>query len=113
MSKKRGQTWDPRSVSPPKTPPKIEILLQIYQGITKEFQRDVTFQLYQDLLGYEVVEWRKSNVGGEEPTMTPTSGFGPSGSTKDSVTPLDLKKRSERKLSLRSGAACNGLEATT
>lgn len=57
LCKKRGQIWEPWSVPPHKTLPKIEILLQIYRRTIEEFQRDVTFQLYQDLLGYKVVAW--------------------------------------------------------
>lgn len=96
-----------------KTPPKIEILLQIYRGTTKEFQRDITFQLYQDLLGYGVVSWQKSNIGKEEVDRTPTPGLGPLRGVREADTPLDRKNREERKLTLKSSATNSKLEAIT
>lgn len=108
--KKKGLPQRPRYPPSYKTPPRTEILLQIYQKTTKEFQRDISFQLYQELLGYEVVAWRKSNTEKTKPAETPTSGIE---EPDDEETPLDRKKRGKRKLTLRSGACSSKLEAIT
>lgn len=113
MRKKKGLQRKPRSPPPHKTPPRMEILLQIYQKTAKEFQRDITFQVYQELLGYGVVAWRKSHSEKAEPVETPTSRVGAIWDPKDEETPLDQKKRGERKVILRSGVSNSKLELVT
>lgn len=56
-----------------KTPSRIEILLQIYHSMAEEFQRDVTFHVFQDLLGYGVDAWDGSIIREIETSPTPTS----------------------------------------
>lgn len=59
---------------PHKTPPRIEILLQIYQGTFDQLRKRINFQLYQDLLGQGVHEQPKkledTYVGKEEARYT-------------------------------------------
>lgn len=76
MQKKKRLPQKPRCPPPHKTSPRIEILLQIYQKTVEEFQRYRNFQLYQELLGYEVVAWWKSDIEKAELVETPMSKAG-------------------------------------
>lgn len=47
MSRKKGEASPVRVVLPYKTLPRLEILFQIYHSMAKEFQRDISFRMYQ------------------------------------------------------------------
>lgn len=95
MSKKKGNMWEHKSMPPYNMPPKIKKILQIYHGTTKEVQRDITFQLYQDILVYGVVAWQKFNVGGVDPTRTPMFVLELSKGFREAYAPLDRNKKRE------------------
>lgn len=96
--------------------------------MAKDFQQDVTFHVYQELLGYGVDIW-DGNILGEVGT-SPTSRFDSKGGSKKDATrglkekdvqgkgfeegtTLDLNKKAKQKITLRYSAMHNRLEAIT
>lgn len=66
MCKKNGRPCLPRPDLAHKIQPWINILLQIYRGKHKGFQKDVTFHVYHYFLGYGVNTWDGHFIGEEE-----------------------------------------------